>query len=159
MRRHVKQVNLAGKIVDKSWKLKNPNELVFDSNFERQFYLKLESLGVNFIFHPPSRELVPSFKVPAISRGKEVKLILSTVRSINYTPDFLIYCKDGTHIYIETKGFFEDAARLRYKLFQKSLKSNEQCFIIYSMREANKFFTLLVEEYHKIQKFSKTNNI
>jgi len=158
-RRFIKQITLEGKEATPEWKKRNKGAIVFDSMFEYLFYQKLKALGLKFEFHPAQRELVPSFKTPALSRGKEDKLILSTVRPIRYTPDFLIFTDDGTKIFIETKGFFEDGARLRYKLFQRSLAKNELTFIVYSMKEGNKFLNMLVENFVQIKKFTNINKI
>jgi hypothetical protein len=116
------------------WKkdIKNFNKLYFDSKFEYNCYLVLKKAGCNVDFHPESRLLMPSFTTFALSRAKSgVKLFKSTVRSISYTPDFLIKCNDGTKVYIEAKGFFTDGAKMRYKLFQNSLAENEYIFSIY----------------------------
>jgi len=128
-------VDITGKkILDlKAWKsdINNFNKEYFDSNFERKCCLLLRQENFNVDFHPPARELMESFQTFALSRSKAgVKLFKSTVRSISYTPDFLIRCNDGTDIYIEAKGFFRDGARMRYKLFQKTLKSNEYIFLV-----------------------------
>ena len=39
------------------------------------------------------------------------------VRKAQYTPDFLVYYPDGSHKYIEVKGFSKPDADLRRKLF------------------------------------------
>lgn len=154
----VKQVDINGNVINKQWKIKNPNAIYFDSDFERKFYLKLKNLKINFIYHPAQRELMPSFKIPALSRGKSEKIILSTVRPIRYSPDFEILCDNDIHIFIETKGQFEDGARLRYKLFQKSLQKNEFTFILFNLKECNQFLNILTEQFIKIEKFKKDEN-
>jgi hypothetical protein len=116
------------------WKkdINNFNKIYFDSKFEYNCYLILVKAGFNVDFHPESRLLMPSFTTFALSRAKSgVKLFKSTVRSISYTPDFLIKCNDGTKVYIEAKGFFTDGAKMRYKLFQNSLTNNEYIFSVY----------------------------
>jgi hypothetical protein len=123
------------KILDLAkWKkdIKNFNKIYFDSKFEYNCYLILKQAGFDVDFHPESRLLMPSFATFALSRAKSgVKLFKSTVRSISYTPDFLIKCNDGTKVYIEAKGFFTDGAKMRYKLFQNSLADNEYIFSVY----------------------------
>jgi len=47
---------------------------------------------------------------------------MSTVRPITYKPDFKIFCKGDYIVYLETKGFFREDARLRYKLFLNKLE-------------------------------------
>lgn len=39
------------------------------------------------------------------------------IRKAQYTPDFLVHYKDGSHKYIEVKGFSKPDADLRRKLF------------------------------------------
>jgi len=123
------------KIIDLAkWKkdIKNFNKVYFDSKFEYDCYIVLKKAGFNVDFHPESRLLMPSFTTFALSRAKSgVKLFKSTVRSISYTPDFLITCNDGTKVYIEAKGFFTDGAKMRYKLFQNSLTADEYIFSVY----------------------------
>jgi hypothetical protein len=123
------------KILDLAkWKkdINNFNKLYFDSKFEHNCYLVLKQAGFDVDFHPESRLLMPSFTTFALSRAKSgVKLFKSTVRSISYTPDFLINCNDGTKVFIEAKGFFTDGAKMRYKLFQNSLEKNEYIFSVY----------------------------
>jgi len=112
-----------------NWKKQNPRALFFDSNFERLTYLLFLEAGYNFIFHPESRELLPTFNVISyLSRKKEIGF--AKVQSMTYQPDFLLKTNDGTHVYLETKGFFRPEARLRVKLFQASLKQNERFFML-----------------------------
>jgi hypothetical protein len=132
-------VDKNGKIIKdiKSWRINNPNEKYFDSKFEYDCFKLLEKENFNFQHQPESRELIPSFTTLALNqalKGKR-KLFLSTVRSINYTSDFLVNCNDGTKIYIEAKGFFQPDARIRYKLFQASLKANEISVIVYDKKK------------------------
>lgn len=124
----VKKVTGGGKVIPnfKLWRKKNPNAIFFDSKFEYSCYMLLNKAKFNFTFHPESRELRPKFQTLSLSGGKGArKLFRATVRSISYTSDFAIYCNDGTIVYVEAKGFFHPDARLRYKLFQASLKNNE----------------------------------
>lgn len=121
------------KITDiKKWKLENFNKLYFDSKFELECYKVLKKEKFKVDFHPESLLLAPGFSTLALTRAKgKTKLFKSKVRPITYTPDFKIYCKDGVVIYIETKGFFRDGARIRFKLAQASMKENEHIFIIF----------------------------
>lgn len=142
MRKHIAKVNLQGEKVTETWKKKNPNGLIFDSLFERNLYVKLQAAKLDFDFHPESIELLPRFKTFALSRGAKPGFIESTVRPITYTPDFLIRIK-GLKIYVETKGYFEDGAKLRYKLTQAKLTKGSYIFVAYNMKEANALLDLL----------------
>jgi hypothetical protein len=120
----------------RSWKLSNPNKLYFDSNFERICYLTLKEANFNFEFHPTTREVCPKFESWALTKGKTgCKIFKSTVRPITYTSDFLVKCNNGHHVFIEAKGFFHKDARLRYKLFQRTLAKNEISLIAYDKRD------------------------
>lgn len=126
-------VDINGKSVGNvaAFKKKYPRALVFDSMFELKCYRLLVQAKFNFIYHPPTRELAPSFDTWALSKGKSRKLFKSTVRSISYTSDFLILCNNGTRIYVEAKGVFQPDARMRYKLFQAKLEKNEITLLAY----------------------------
>ena len=52
---------------------------------------------------------VPHVMIPLIVNGETIT---------KYTIDFVVEMKDGTIEYVETKGYFDDYARLRWKLFQ-----------------------------------------
>jgi hypothetical protein len=146
-------VDTSGKIIKdiKSWKIKNPNSLCFQSHFEWECYKLLIDNKFNFDFQPETRELVPSFESFALSKGKEEKIIRSTVRKISYTPDFLIYTDGGWKIYLEAKGFFQPDARMRYKLFQNSLKMNEMSLIVFdsnnNLRDLKRVINIVNKKY------------
>lgn len=113
------------------WKNANPKKIFFDSKFEWNCYKAFERENFNFEFHPATREVVPGCTAWALSKGAVKKIFKSTVRPITYTPDFAIYCNNGITIFVEAKGFFMKDARMRYKLFQASLASNEISIIVF----------------------------
>tara|TARA_R110000765_G_scaffold33103_4_gene76152 strand:+ start:966 stop:1493 length:528 start_codon:yes stop_codon:yes gene_type:complete len=126
--RAIKKVDINGKAINKHavWKKLNPGQIYFDSKFEWQCYKELKKAKFFFEKHPERRELVPAFNSLALSGGKSArKLFPSKVRPLTYTTDFAVYCNNGTTIFIEAKGFFHPDARIRYKLFQASMKTNE----------------------------------
>lgn len=122
----------------KEWKEANPGKIFFESEFERLAYRLLQAEGLNFIFHPPTREVCKGMKTMTLSKGKTKKLFLASVRPISYTTDFAVYCDDGTTVFIETKGFFHPDARLRYKLFQHTLTNKEISLIAFDKGGASK---------------------
>lgn len=132
-----KYITMHGKEIKdiKSFRIKNPGAVVFQSILEFRCYKILESSGYKFTWQPESKTLLESFNTWSLSKGKIKKLFKSTVRSISYTPDFLILCPNGQKIYLEVKGFFQPDARIRYKLFQASLKNNEIILLVYSEEE------------------------
>jgi len=121
------------KILDiKKWKIENYNKLYFDSNFELQCYKLLNKSEFDVDFHPEPLLLAPGFNTFALTRSKgKTKIFKSTVRPITYTPDFCITCRNGARIYVETKGFFREGARLRFKLAQAALPENTFIFLIF----------------------------
>ena len=138
----------------KQWKEKNPGKIYFDSGLERDCYLKLEKSGLNFIYEPESRELAKSFKTLSFSL-KTKKMYRATVRNISYTSDFLVLCPDGTRIYIESKGFFHSDSRLRYKLFQNTLKPNEITVLIKSTLDLTRVIDIIKRDFSGANKVTK----
>jgi hypothetical protein len=131
-----KPVDIKGKEIKgsiKTWKTANPRSLYFDSKYEWRCFVLLKEAKFDFVFHPESREVSPGFDCWALNKGKTGarKLFKSKVRPISYTTDFAINCNDGTIIFVEAKGFFHKDARLRYKLFQASLKKGEMSLLAY----------------------------
>jgi hypothetical protein len=161
-----KTVDINGKEIKSLavWKKLNPSSLYFDSNFERECYLLLEKNKLNFEFKPEKRELIPSFQVWALSNNKtgSSKLFKSTVRPLTYTMDFLIKCNNGINIFVESKGFFQEDARIRYKLFQTSLKTNEICVLVYNksnnLREMKNLLLIILKEFGGSGEFKELKN-
>lgn len=116
------------------WKKINPGKIYFESRLELDCYKLLKSSGLDFDFQPKSRELMPSFSTWTFSL-KTKKVFKATVRNMSYTSDFLIYCPNGMKVYIEAKGFFHQDSRIRYKLFQNSLKSDEITLLVKSDKD------------------------
>jgi hypothetical protein len=131
-------VDINGRLIKslKTWKENNPKKLVFDSKFELDCYKMFHKENFNFSFHPETREVMPGFNSWALSKGQTKKIFKSKVRSINYTSDFAIYCNNGVTIFVEAKGFFHKDARMRYKLFQSSLKENELSILVFDKKVA-----------------------
>jgi hypothetical protein len=61
--------------------------------------------------------------------------------------DFLINCPDGTKIFIEAKGWFRPLDRLRYKLFQASLKTKEMALLVLSVEDMKHIIKQIKESY------------
>lgn len=114
----------------------------FDSILELNAYKLLQLLKVDFTFHEHSFTLIEGYKVEAYSQ-KTKKVYLSKVQPITYTPEFKIQGPGNLIIYIEMKGFFEEASRLRWKMFKKQLKENEKAFLM----KSNGDLTRILEIY------------
>jgi hypothetical protein len=147
--KRVPYVTLGGKTFTKlsEWKLQNPGKIYFESMLERDCYLILDKSGLDFKFHPAARELLAGFKSKALGKGKDKKIFNSTVRNVSYTMDFLINCPDGTKIFIEAKGWFRPLDRLRYKLFQASLKTKEMALLVLSVEDMKHIIKQIKESY------------
>lgn len=74
----------------------------YRSLFERSVASKLTEAGALFVYEPGAVE----YTVPAHTR--------------KYTPDFVIHTRTGHMIYVETKGHWKPADRLRLKHIRKS---------------------------------------
>lgn len=136
----------------KTWKQNNPRSLYFDSKYEWKCFMLLKEAGFDFDFHPESRTVQEGFDSWALNKGKGArKLFKSKVRPITYTTDFAIHCNDGTTIFVEAKGFFHKDARLRYKLFQASLKKGEISLLAYdhqnNMKDMKAIINIVNEQF------------
>ena len=166
--KQIKCVDINGTIINnlKVWRLKNPRKLYFESQFELDAYRLLKASGLNFEFHPESRELLPKKQVWALSKSKIKKLFKSTTRTISYTPDFAVHCDDGKTIFIETKGFFHKDSRMRYKLFQHSLSKTEMSLLVFDtynkkgqdrMTDLKVIIKIIKNEFNKKNSTNKIN--
>lgn len=82
----------------------------FDSKTELDFYLYLlaekQAGHIQSIELQPVTQLQPTFK----KHGE-------TIRAITYKPDFLVTYTDGRKEYIDVKGYAEEDAELKRKVF------------------------------------------
>jgi predicted nuclease of restriction endonuclease-like RecB superfamily len=123
-KQRVKPVDSDGRYITgtlKNWKIKHPNDLWFHSPFEWRCYIKLQKRKWKFSCQPTAIELIPSFKCTSFVKGK---IIIAKVQDAVYTPDFLIETEFG-NVYIECKGYFDDTARIRFKMCQYTLNNTE----------------------------------
>jgi hypothetical protein len=137
----------------KEWKLKNPGKLWFHSPFEQRCYVKLKNRNWEFECQPQSIELVPEFKALTLFKGKIIK---KKVQDAVYTPDFLIKTK-SVSLLIECKGFYNDLAKIRFKLCQYTLSktTDKVILIIKSDLEFDKMLSLIDAEFN----FQKTKKL
>lgn len=160
----VNKVDLSGtKIINlKKWMQKNPNKLYFDSYLEFQCYTYLKTQkDITFKFHPDktiflegyhSNAFVPSKKAKKDIASRKVKkgdvipakITKQKIQGASYTADFLLYY-NKCDIYIETKGFADDAFKLRFKLFKSQLNKNQHAYVVKSLKELKELLSLLYE--------------
>ena len=166
MRGTIKKVDINGEVIKNlaKWKSSHKGELFFDSKFEWEAYTALEKEKFNFTAVPESRVVMEGFHCIALSGGKSSKkLFKSKVRQISYTSDFLVYTNSGKKVYIETKGWWHSDARLRYKLFQASLASDEISLVALQKNKGNKdlkaIIRIIKEEFGGSTKGAKIKKI
>jgi len=136
----------------KIWKTKNPGKLYFDSPFEWRCWIKLKSKNFEFELKPKSILMIPDFKTLGFSKNKVCTI---KVQDAVYTPDLLIKTKFG-NLYIECKGFFRPADRIRFKLLQYTLHKMETpsaILLIKSDLEFDRMLTHIQSDFN----FEKTS--
>jgi hypothetical protein len=160
----IKKVDADGKVIKrfKTWVKNNPGVLYFDSEFERQCWLRLKKSGLKFERNQESILLQDTFKTKALSKNKKgkKKVFISTVRPISYTPDFKIFCERDYVVYLETKGFFREDARLRYKLFLNKLAhtpsyKKTSSYLIFSLADLNFIIDYCKTELNNVIPYKK----
>lgn len=96
----------------------------FRSTLEAQTAETLDKMGIPYAYEERRIELLKGFKSP-FQKDK--------VRSITYTPDFII-----GPIMLECKGFETPEWKIKKKLLFKYLQENEPCTIFYQIHDARK---------------------
>lgn len=160
----VNKVDSAGnKILNlKKWKQKNPNKLFFDSYLEYICYASLRATPkIKFKFHPdrvvylqsyyttvyqPSKKAKKDIKSRKIKKGDVIpaKIKKQKVQEASYTSDFLLYYNNNEY-YIETKGFADEAFKLRFKFFKNQLNKNQHAYVVKSLKEFKDLIHLIYE--------------
>jgi len=110
----------------------NPKEyggIQFKSVLERNTYRTLKDAGFDVEYEPLKITVWQGFRptVPFYNRDnrtRRLKLETKKLIDITYTPDF-VFTHNGTTVYIETKGFENDAFPIKKKLFRKWLEEQE----------------------------------
>jgi hypothetical protein len=141
-KKRICEVDESGLYISKlaEWKRRNPGAIYFDSPFEWRCWMKLKNKkSWDWSFHPNSIILMPDFKTTSFVKGK---IITAKVQDAVYTPDFLINTEFGS-VYIECKGFFSKADRIRFKLCQYTLLTKETNKIILLIKNDLEFDKLL----------------
>lgn len=108
----------------------------FDSKLELYFYELLLEAKIPFDFQSPY-ELVPSFKY----NGK-------TIRPMTLTVDF-DFTDYGLNVIVDTKGFWREANKMKWKLLQWGLSDKQPILFFPSSRRA---CVEVIEELKKLIK-------
>ena len=129
--------------VDKNTEKRTYNGIVFDSILEMKYYRdvllpKVESGEViNYVLQKPY-ELQPKF----VHNGK-------TIRPIQYVADFYIVYKDGREEVIDTKGYGDQMAILKRKIFWYHYPDVDYKWVTYVKKYGG---WIDYEEYKKLKK-------
>lgn len=100
------------------------NEIKFDSKLELYCYKLLNEMDVSFSFQKKI-VLVDKFKYND-----------KTIRAITLTVDFVIKDADKT-IYLDTKGFATEVAKIKYKMLKNKLKDNPLTDVVWLNTQKN----------------------
>lgn len=134
----------------KEWRINHPGELCFDSRLELFCYRQLEISQLEFLFKPSPIVYIEPFKALVFDYSKENKklmrlwqsegttkkertalkqrfarvtskeLVEETVPMATWSPDFYVNW-NGAGLYIETKGFPNDAFPIKFKICRQLL--------------------------------------
>lgn len=136
-------------------KIRNATEIEqdgikFRSKLELRVYNYLKSVGINPKYEPEAIVLWEGkrFTVPYYDRyGKRFMRITRKPASVKYTPDFIFEYNDCL-VYLEVKGFKNDVANYKIKLFRDWLEGFEDeklCYaVVYTIRDVK----TLLEDLH-----------
>jgi len=100
----------------------------FDSVLERNAFMRLEFLGVEFKYHEKTYTIANGGTAKAWSE-KTKSIYISKIPSRKYTPEFTIHDK-GREIIIEMKGMRTAAFNIRWDLFRKTLEPHQEAYLI-----------------------------
>lgn len=119
-------------------------DIVFRSQQERSIYKYLLSIGITPEYEAEKFTIWDrkKFSVPFYDRfGKAFMKIDRKPTAIHYTPDF-IFTVNGTRVILEVKGYKNDAAPYKIKLFRDYLENiscttrEKLCYaIVYSIKD------------------------
>ena len=109
----------------------------FKSLLEVSVYKTLIQEGFNPLYEVEKFTIFKGFKPSKLfynkdKKTRDLKLDMSKVRDITYTPDFTFLYKD-TLIVIEVKGFENDVFPIKKKLFRNLIESLETPIIYFEI--------------------------
>ena len=97
----------------------------FKSQLEARLYKAMLSMGLDVDYEPQRCKIWDrqGFTVPYFDRvGKVFKRVTSKPIAVHYTPDFIFDYK-GTKVFLEAKGFKNDVAPYKARLFRDWLEN------------------------------------
>ena len=97
-------------------------DIKFRSKLEEYCYDELVKAGLTFEYEPYRVTLIPGFRYEGFSmerKGKKLKPAWIKQQAVTYIPDFV-----GEGWIIETKGYERPLSALKWKLFKRYLKQN-----------------------------------
>lgn len=155
-------------------KIKNANPLEVDgikfkSRLEVSFYKALLQAGFKVQYEPTTFIVWEGFRpqIPFYDRDKKtrkLKLSMSKIIDVKYTPDFIIDCNNVTAI-IEAKGKENDVFYLKKKLFrgllEKLNKENSRDYIYFEIYTKKQLMEAIdiIKSYDSNRENKKSDNI
>ena len=126
--------------------MQNIKDIKFRSKLEEYCYEELVKAGLEFEYEPYRITLLPGFRYEGFSmerKGKKLKPAWIKQQSVVYIPDFV--AKDWI---IETKGYERPLSVLKWKLFKRYLKQNNENIDLYkphTRKEVQECIKLILE--------------
>lgn len=126
-----------GGAINNNKKIKNAQKcsyrgFMFDSKMEASAYEVLDNSGLIFEHEPVTVVLWSGFKDKdlfwfARTKNGIAKKCVTKQRDWTYTPDFVVTSRDGkSKVFIEMKGFRNDIAPYKMKIFLKILSESQK---------------------------------
>jgi hypothetical protein len=153
-----------------------PYYFVFDSVFEWKVYKILEESGIDFTFKPDPIVYIPAFETMELGHTKEnrkrlrqhilegsnkterssnkrnfnasnnMALVEAKVREATWAPDFLI----GEDLYVEAKGFPNDAFPIKFKMCKYILQQEgKYAILVQTQKQVRDLVKFLLENEAK----------
>lgn len=121
--------------------------ITFDSKDEAKYY---EALKIR-----KYRGEIENFELqPKFTLVEGFKKDNKTYRAITYTPDFIIYHKDGSEEYIDVKGMTTQQGELRIKLFNHFYRDLKLSIVARNLKYGDEYGFI---DYYELQKIRRKN--
>jgi hypothetical protein len=121
--------------------------ITFDSKDEAKYY---EALKIR-----KYRGEIENFELqPKFILVEGFKKDNKTYRAITYTPDFVIYHKDGSEEYVDVKGMTTQQGELRIKLFNHFYRDLKLSIVARNLKYGDEYGFI---DYYELQKIRRKN--
>lgn len=121
--------------------------ITFDSKDEAKYY---EALKIR-----KYRGEIENFELqPKFTLVEGFKKDNKTYRAITYTPDFVIYHKDGSEEYVDVKGMATQQGELRIKLFNHFYRDLKLSIVARNLKYGDEYGFI---DYYELQKIRRKN--